>query len=88
MSRATTFRNLVAQGPVACLGAYDAMTSRLIERIGAKAMYISGFAAAASALGYPDVGLTSQTEMAEHIRRICSTVSTASAYRPSAPAAA
>jgi len=34
-------------------------------------MYISGFAAAASALGYPDVGMVSQTEMAEHVRRIC-----------------
>ena len=71
MSPGMKFRELVSRGPVACLGAYDAMTSQLVQEVGARAMYISGFAAAASALGYPDVGMVSQTEMAEHVRRIC-----------------
>lgn len=71
MNPGSKFRELVAQGPVACVGAYDAMSSLLVQQVGARAMYISGFAAAASALGYPDVGMMSQTEMAEHVRRIC-----------------
>jgi len=72
MSQGRNFRDLLMhEGAVACVGAYDAMTARLVQAAGAKAMYISGYAAAASALGYPDVGLVSQTEMAEHIRRIC-----------------
>ena len=71
MSPGKKFRQLLAQGPVACLGAYDGMTSLLVQDSGARAMYISGFAAAASALGYPDLGLVSQTEMAEHVRRLC-----------------
>jgi 2-methylisocitrate lyase-like PEP mutase family enzyme len=71
VSPGNKFRALVQQGPVACLGAYDAMTSRLVQEVGARAMYVSGFAAAAAALGYADLGLVSQTEMAEHLRRIC-----------------
>ncbi len=71
MSPGTSFRALVAAGPVACVGAYDAMSARLVDASGAKAMYVSGFAAAAAAFGYPDLGLVSQTEMAEHLRRIC-----------------
>jgi methylisocitrate lyase len=47
------------------------MSARLVDASGAKAMYVSGFAAAAAAFGYPDLGLVSQTEMAEHLRRIC-----------------
>ena len=71
MNPGEKFRSLLAAGPVACLGAYDAMTSRLVQEAGAKAMYVSGYAAAAAAFGYADLGLVSQTEMAEHLRRIC-----------------
>lgn len=65
------FRALVAQGPVACIGAFDALSAKVITSIGARAMYVSGFAAAASAFGEPDLGVITQSEMAEHIRRIC-----------------
>lgn len=71
MNPGKEFRKRLEAGPIACLGAYDALTSRLVQQAGARAMYISGYAAAAAALGYPDLGLVSQTEMAEHIRRIC-----------------
>ena len=71
MNPGREFRKRLEAGPIACLGAYDALTSRLVQQAGARAMYISGYAAAAAALGYPDLGLVSQTEMAEHIRRIC-----------------
>lgn len=65
------FRTLFAEGQVACLGAYDPVTARIAEEVGARALYVSGYAAAAIATGFPDLGLISQTEMADHIRRIC-----------------
>src|SRR6267378_1354498 len=59
-NQAREFRELLAQGQVACLGAYDAMTARVAENAGAKAVYVSGYAAAAVRLGKPDLGLISQ----------------------------
>ncbi len=51
-------------------GAYDALTARLLERAGFEALYRGGYAAAASAFGLPDLGLTTLTESVEHARRI------------------
>jgi len=75
MSAGRLFRHRLAVGPIACVGAYDALSARTIEGLGARAMYVSGFAAAASAFGLPDLGIVSQTEMAEHVRRICRSTS-------------
>jgi 2-methylisocitrate lyase-like PEP mutase family enzyme len=71
MSRSTQFRELLKSPPFVCLGAHDAVTAMLAEQAGAKALYVSGFAASAILAGKPDVGLLTQTEMFEHIRRIC-----------------
>jgi 2-methylisocitrate lyase-like PEP mutase family enzyme len=65
------FRALLAHGPIACVGAFDALSAKVITSIGARAVYVSGFAAAASAFGEADLGVVTQSEMAEHIRRIC-----------------
>jgi methylisocitrate lyase len=65
------FRALLAQGPIACVGAFDALSAKVITSIGARALYVSGFAAAASAFGEADLGVVTQSEMAEHLRRIC-----------------
>ena len=53
------------------MGAHDAVTAKLAEQAGAPAIYVSGFAASAIIAGQPDFGVLSQTEMFEHIRRIC-----------------
>jgi 2-methylisocitrate lyase-like PEP mutase family enzyme len=53
------------------MGAHDAISARLAEQAGAPAIYVSGFAASAVLAGTPDVGLLTQTEMFDHIRRIC-----------------
>lgn len=71
MSRCARFRELLASPPFVCLGAHDAVTAMLAEQAGAKAIYVSGFAASAIVAGKADVGLLTQTEMFEHIRRIC-----------------
>lgn len=70
-AKAKSFRELLSGSPVGCMGVYDALTALLAQEAGAKALYISGFAAAAVSAGVPDVGLISQGEMADHIRRIC-----------------
>ena len=53
------------------MGAHDAVTAMLAERAGAPAIYVSGFVASAIVAGQPDFGVLTQTEMFEHIRRIC-----------------
>jgi len=53
------------------MGAHDAVTAMLAEQVGAPAIYVSGFAASAIIAGQPDFGVLSQTEMFDHIRRIC-----------------
>jgi methylisocitrate lyase len=71
MTQSAQFRALLRTPPFVCMGAHDAVTAMLAERAGAKALYVSGFAASAIVAGQPDFGVLSQTEMFEHIRRIC-----------------
>jgi 2-methylisocitrate lyase-like PEP mutase family enzyme len=71
MSRSARFRELLRTPPFVCLGAHDAVTAMLAEQARAKAIYVSGFAASAIVAGQPDFGVLTQTEMFEHIRRIC-----------------
>jgi methylisocitrate lyase len=56
-------------------GVADALGARLAERAGFHAVFLSGYAASASLLGAPDVGLLSVTEMVECARRISDAVS-------------
>jgi methylisocitrate lyase len=71
MTRNEKFRDLLKKPPFVCMGAHDAVTAMLAEQAGAPAIYVSGFVASAIVAGKPDVGLLSQTEMFDHIRRIC-----------------
>ena len=71
MSRSARFRELLRNPPFVCLGAHDAVTAKLAEQAGAPAIYVSGFVASAIVAGAPDFGVLTQTEMFEHIRRIC-----------------
>lgn len=71
MSRSAQFRALLKSSPFVCMGAHDAISARLAEQAGAKALYVSGFAATAVLTAQPDFGILTQTEMFEHIRRIC-----------------
>lgn len=69
--RNARFRALLKSPPLLCLGAHDPVTARLAEEAGAEAVFVSGFASAAVIAAQPDLGLITQTEMFEHIRRIC-----------------
>jgi methylisocitrate lyase len=70
-SRSARFRELLTKPPFVCLGAHDAVTAKLAEQAGAPALYVSGFVASAIVAGQPDFGVLTQTEMFDHIRRIC-----------------
>jgi 2-methylisocitrate lyase-like PEP mutase family enzyme len=70
-SRSARFRELLRTPPFVCMGAHDAVTAKLAEQAGAPAVYVSGFVASAIVAGAPDFGVLTQTEMFEHIRRIC-----------------
>lgn len=54
-------------------GVYNAFSAMLAEKLGAKAVYLSG-GALTSAMGIPDIGLITLDELAAEVRRIRSAV--------------
>lgn len=64
-----SLRKRLAGGRIlAAPGASDALTARLVAHLGFGAVYMTGLGATASRLGMPDLGLMTQSEMAEHAR--------------------
>lgn len=61
---------LKAPGSFILPGAYDAMSARLIEEIGFKAIYATGAGISNAQLGWADVGLTSFKEVADIVARM------------------
>jgi 2,3-dimethylmalate lyase len=55
-------------------GAYDALSAKLVQEAEFKAIYATGAGIANSQFGFPDVGLTTQTEILEQVRRIVNAV--------------
>jgi methylisocitrate lyase len=51
-------------------GCFNALSARLVEQAGFKAIYVSGAAIAGNFLGYPDIGLTTMSEVLENARNI------------------
>jgi methylisocitrate lyase len=51
--------------PIMIPGTFNALVAKLAERIGFKAVYLSGGALSAGWAGLPDIGLLTQTEFAE-----------------------
>jgi methylisocitrate lyase len=56
-------------------GAYDALSAMLIEKVGFKALQVSGFGIAGSLIGKPDVGLLTFSEMLFITKNIVNSVS-------------
>lgn len=64
MNQATKMRELLrTKKMVVAPGAHDAMTAKIIGRLGFDAVYMTGYGQSASHLGQPDVGLMTMSEM-------------------------
>ena len=55
-------------------GASDVITARLVAQSGFDAVYMTGLGATATRIGMPDLGLMTQTEMADQARNMCRAV--------------
>ncbi len=75
MKKAAILRQLLSQKEILVApGAHDALTAKIIEKTGFKAVYMTGYGQAASHLGSPDVGLLTMTEMVARVRAFVSAV--------------
>ena len=59
----------MAEGVVACPGAYNALVARAVARAGFEVCYVSG-GATANGVGVPDIGLVSRETMARTIEQV------------------
>src|SRR3954466_6510386 len=64
-------RILAEVGAIAFPGIFDTLSAKLAHRAGFPMALVSGYAVAATAIGEPDLGLLTQTEMIDRARRIC-----------------
>src|SRR5437016_8722688 len=62
-------------GSVVFPGVYDTLSAKIVQRVGFPMSFISGYSVAASAIGEPDLGLLTQTEIVDQARRVCRSVS-------------
>ncbi len=76
MTRPTTaLKALLARREAALLaGAPNALFARVIEDLGYEAVYVTGAGVANMHLGAPDIGLTTLTEVADHVSAIADAV--------------
>ncbi|HEV8716224.1 MAG TPA: isocitrate lyase/phosphoenolpyruvate mutase family protein [Candidatus Binatia bacterium] len=75
MVQAQSLRSLLAQNRLLlAAGAYDVISARLVEEAGFPIVYYSG-GVSAGALGYPDFGLRTLTEMVMQLEGVCRAVS-------------
>jgi len=72
-----------AENPLQVAGAINAYAARMAERVGFKALYLSGGGVAANSLGMPDLGISTLEDVLIDVRRItdvrrcrCSSTST------------
>lgn len=74
MSHTRIHQILARTGAVALPGVYDTLSAKICQRAGFPMTFVSGYAVSATAIGEPDVGLLTQTEITDRARRICLSV--------------
>jgi methylisocitrate lyase len=67
-------RILSQVGSLAFPGVFDTLSAKVAQRVGFPLAFVSGYSVAATAIGEPDMGLLTQTEMIDRARRICMSV--------------
>ena len=61
-------------GTLAFVGVFDTLSAKLAQQAGFPMAFVSGYSVAATAIGEPDMGLLTQTEITDRARRICMSV--------------
>ena len=61
-------------GSIAFPGVFDTLSAKIAQRVGFPMAFVSGYSVAATAIGEPDMGLLTQTEMVDRARYICGSV--------------
>jgi methylisocitrate lyase len=75
MRKTTLFKKLVLDDEILILpGAFDALSAKIVEQVGFKAVTLGGYPASASLLAKPDVSLLTLTEMVDLARYIVEAV--------------
>ena len=65
---------LAGKGSLVFPGVYDTLLAKMAERVGFELAFISGYAVSATAIGEPDIGLLTGSEVIDCARRICRSV--------------
>ncbi|HUB84889.1 MAG TPA: isocitrate lyase/PEP mutase family protein [Rhizomicrobium sp.] len=72
---ATTFDDLLRETGILILpGAHDALSARVAVKVGARAVYMTGFGVAGASFGVPDIGLITADQMVERVRAIAGAI--------------
>lgn len=74
MSKTRIHHILDQVGAIAFPGVFDTLSAKICQRVGFPMAFVSGYSVAATAIGEPDLGLLTQTEMIDRARRICMSV--------------
>jgi methylisocitrate lyase len=75
MKKTTRFKRLILDEEILVLpGAYDALSAKIVEQAGFKAVTLGGYPTSAALLAKPDVSLLTLSEMVDHLRRIVDAV--------------
>jgi methylisocitrate lyase len=74
MSPTRIHRILDQTGTLAFAGVFDTLSAKLAQQVGFPTAFVSGYSVAATAIGEPDMGLLTQTEITDRARRICMSV--------------
>ena len=74
MSKTRVQAILDRHGAIVFPGVYDTLSAKLAARAGFPMAFISGYSVSATAIGEPDLGLLTQTEIVERARRVCRSV--------------
>lgn len=75
MRKTTLLKKLINDPEILIMpGVYDALSAKVAQKCGAKAVQVSGYGVAGSYLGMPDVGILTLTQMVDITRHICNAV--------------
>jgi carboxyvinyl-carboxyphosphonate phosphorylmutase len=71
VNKTTQFKEMILEPDILVVpSAYDALSAKVIEKAGFRAVHMTGSGTSASMLGYPDLGFTTVSEMANHAKNL------------------